>query len=146
MKLNQQPQTNFRIDTIFRSLAYLESVAGGRTIMTPRGPQMISPRELTASEQGLRNSAVEVLRNYITGEIEFINRNNDPMTQTPEQPHQVKTRQYKSNAPPSADPDITDAELDEALLAELMEEEEAAEEQDHDGDQDEDQDFDNTNN
>jgi len=113
--------------------------------MTPRGPQMISPRELTASEQGLRNSAVEVLRNYITGEIEFIDRNNDAMTQVSEQPHQVKTRQYKSNAPPSADPDITDAELDEALLAELMEEE-AAEEQDHDGDQDEDQDFDNTNN
>jgi hypothetical protein len=36
---------------------------------TPEGPQITRPRKLSQAEQGLRNSAIEFLRNFINGEI-----------------------------------------------------------------------------
>jgi hypothetical protein len=58
-----------RIDCAFRALAYAHAVEAGGMAMTPHGPQATRPRPLTGAEAALRNSAAEVLRNYITGEI-----------------------------------------------------------------------------
>jgi hypothetical protein len=58
-----------RIESAFRVLAYAHSVESGGSILTPRGPQAIRPRTLSPAESALRNSAAEVLRNYITGEV-----------------------------------------------------------------------------
>ncbi len=58
-----------RIESAFRVLAYAHSVESGGSILTPRGPQAARPRTLSPAESALRNSAAEVLRNYITGEV-----------------------------------------------------------------------------
>ena len=58
-----------RIESAFRVLSYTHVVESGGVTMTPRGPQTTQPRSLTQSEAALRNSAAEVLRNFITGEI-----------------------------------------------------------------------------
>ena len=58
-----------RIESAFRVLSYTHVVESGGVTMTPRGPQATQPRSLTQSEAALRNSAAEVLRNFITGEI-----------------------------------------------------------------------------
>ena len=63
-----------RIEGAFRALAYTHSVEAGSVTMTPRGPQAAQPRPLTSAEIGLRNSAAEVLRNFITGEIRMPRR------------------------------------------------------------------------
>jgi len=58
-----------RIESAFRVLAYAHSVESGGSILTPQGPQAARPRVLSPAESALRNSAAEVLRNYITGEV-----------------------------------------------------------------------------
>ncbi len=58
-----------RIEGAFRALAYTHAVEAGGTTITPRGPQATPPRLLTTAEAALRNSAAEVIRNFITGEI-----------------------------------------------------------------------------
>ena len=58
-----------RIESAFRVLSYTHVVESGGVTMTPRGPQTTQARSLTQSEAALRNSAAEVLRNFITGEI-----------------------------------------------------------------------------
>ena len=58
-----------RIESAFRALAYAHAVEAGGMTITPRGPQATQPRQLTSAEAALRNSAAEVIRNYITGEI-----------------------------------------------------------------------------
>jgi hypothetical protein len=58
-----------RIEGAFRALAYTQTVEAGGMTLTPRGPQATPPRVLTGPEVALRNTAAEVLRNYINGEI-----------------------------------------------------------------------------
>ena len=58
-----------RIESAFRALAYTHAVESGGMTITPRGPQATQPRLLTSAETALRNSAAEVIRNFITGEI-----------------------------------------------------------------------------
>jgi hypothetical protein len=58
-----------RIESAFRALAYTHAVESGGMTITPRGPQATQPRLLTNAETALRNSAAEVIRNFITGEI-----------------------------------------------------------------------------
>jgi hypothetical protein len=58
-----------RIESAFRALAYTNAVEAGGMTFTPRGPQATQPRPLTSAETALRNSAAEVIRNFITGEI-----------------------------------------------------------------------------
>ena len=58
-----------RIESAFRALAYTHSAEAGGVTLTPHGPRATKPRRLTNAETGLRNSAAEVLRNFITGEI-----------------------------------------------------------------------------
>ena len=58
-----------RIESAFRALAYTHAVQAGGMTITPRGPQATQPRQLTTTETALRNSAAEVIRNFITGEI-----------------------------------------------------------------------------
>lgn len=58
-----------RIESAFRALAYTHVVEAGGVTITPRGPQATQPRLLTSTETALRNSAAEVIRNFITGEI-----------------------------------------------------------------------------
>lgn len=58
-----------RIESAFRALAYAHAVEAGGMTITPRGPQATQSRQLTSAEAALRNSAAEVIRNYITGEI-----------------------------------------------------------------------------
>lgn len=58
-----------RIESAFRALAYTHAVEAGGMTITPRGPQATQPRPLTSAETALRNSAAEVIRNFITGEI-----------------------------------------------------------------------------
>jgi hypothetical protein len=75
----QRPLLPTRIETAFRALAYTHTVEVGGVTMTPRGPQAGTPRSLSAAESSLRNSAIEVLRNFITGEI----RVPEPRTRRP---------------------------------------------------------------
>jgi hypothetical protein len=58
-----------RIEGAFRALAYTHAVEAGSTMFTLAGPQTTEPRPLTSAETALRNSAAEVIRNFITGEI-----------------------------------------------------------------------------
>jgi hypothetical protein len=58
-----------RIEGAFRALAYTHAVEAGSTMFTLAGPQTTEPRLLTSAETALRNSAAEVIRNFITGEI-----------------------------------------------------------------------------
>jgi hypothetical protein len=58
-----------RIEGAFRALAYTHSVEAGGMALTPRGPQATPARPLTSAETALRNTAAEILRNYINGEI-----------------------------------------------------------------------------
>ena len=74
-----RPLLPTRIETAFRALAYTHTVEVGGVTMTPRGPQAGTPRSLSAAESSLRNSAIEVLRNFITGEI----RVPEPRTRRP---------------------------------------------------------------
>jgi hypothetical protein len=67
-----------RIESAFRALAYTQSVESGGMTLTPRGPQATPPRVLTSPELALRNTAAEVLRNYINGEIRVTRRRSRP--------------------------------------------------------------------
>ncbi len=58
-----------RIESAFRALAYTHAVETGAVTLNPRDQQDTQPRALTTAELALRNSAAEVIRNYITGEI-----------------------------------------------------------------------------
>jgi len=58
-----------RIESAFRALAYTRSIESGGAVMTPIGPQPTRPRALSAAESALRNTAAEVIRNYISGEV-----------------------------------------------------------------------------
>jgi hypothetical protein len=68
MKIQQTNPT--RIDIAFRALAYTHSIEMGGTIETPHGSQTVHPRILTKGEVGMRNTAAEVIRNFIAGEID----------------------------------------------------------------------------
>ncbi len=89
-----------RIESAFRALAYVHSVEVGGTVLTPNGPVRADPRQPSPAEEGLRNSAAETLRNYITGEINI---------RTPRESNRSRTRQtgQASGAPiePEAEPD-----------------------------------------
>jgi len=63
---NRQPP---RIESAFRALAYIHTVEVGGVAITPQGPQSVPARRLSNAEAALRFAALEVLRNYITGEI-----------------------------------------------------------------------------
>jgi len=68
--MNMQQTLPARIDIAFCALAYTHSIQIGGTIETPHGPQTVQPRTLTQAEMGMRNTAAEVIRNFIAGEID----------------------------------------------------------------------------
>ena len=60
-----------RITTALCALQYCHTVELGGLIDLPGGARRVPPRQLEPRELGLRATAIEFLRNFISGEVEF---------------------------------------------------------------------------
>jgi hypothetical protein len=59
-----------RVQAALHALEHTRSLASGGITMTPQGPQAVAAKHLSSAEQALANAAAEILRNFITGEME----------------------------------------------------------------------------
>jgi hypothetical protein len=69
-----------RLRTAFSFLAYCESITSGR------GSRGLGARDLIAGEVAARNAALELLRNYMTGEMVVDDAASEPVEGDPDSP------------------------------------------------------------